>query len=95
MRGELLLHGESLGRYTLIDAIAYVAKEREYNTRQREKLQWDFIHEGEHGGYSFKVSKKVTKYYTKPVNMSMEDWNDFVRATNNLFEVYKQDRRLT
>lgn len=94
MRGELLLHGESLGHYTLNDAVRYVAKEREYKTMQREKLQWDFLHENEHGGYRFIIPKKVTKCYIKPTNMSMVDWNNFVRATDNLFEVYKQDRSL-
>ena len=94
MRGELLLHGESLGHYTVNDAVRYVAKEREYKTMQREKLQWDFLQGNEHRGYRFIIPKKVTKYYVKPVDMSMVDWYDFIRATDNLFEVYKQDRSL-
>ena len=94
MRGELLLYGESLGHYTVNDAVRYVVMREKYSAKQREKLQWDFQQGNEHRGYRFVIPKKVTKYYTKPVDMSMEDWNNFVRATDNLFEVYKQDRSL-
>lgn len=94
MKGKLYYYGNYISTESVEQVIDYVANRLNLKGLHKEKVKWEILQNGEYKGYVFKKIDGVRKVYNKPVHLSDDEWFSFTEATDDLFDIYTQDRRM-